>query len=78
MAEIEAILNSRPLTYVYEDVASNFILTPSHFSVTNLKLGLRITGDADCHEGEDFIPSMDSATKLIELWKKEQKRIDLV
>ena len=31
LAEIEAVLNSRPLTYVYEDFESGFVLTPSHF-----------------------------------------------
>ena len=31
LTEIEAILNSRPLTYVYEDFESGFTLTPSHF-----------------------------------------------
>ena len=70
MTEIEAGLNSRPLTYVYEDVASGFTLTPSHFLATNQKLGLCNTGDVDYHEDEDFLPSVDSATKLIELWKK--------
>ena len=63
LAKIETILNSRLLTYVYEDVASGFTLTPSHFLA---KLGLRNAGDADYHEDEDFTPSMDSATKLIE------------
>ena len=77
MTEIEAVLNSRPLTYVYEDIASGFTLTPSHFLVTNQKLGLRNTGDVDYQEDEDFLPSVDSATKLIELWKKRQKRLDL-
>ena len=27
--EIEAVLNSRPLIYVYEDLGSGFVLTPS-------------------------------------------------
>jgi len=45
--------------------------------VTNLKLDLCNRGDADYHEDENFIPSVDSATKLIELWKKGQKHLDL-
>ena len=35
LAEIEAVLNSRPLTYVYEDFESGFTLTPAHFMVAN-------------------------------------------
>ena len=75
--EIEAILNSRPLTYVYEDIESGFTLTPAHFLVTNQKLGLHNTGDIDYHGDEDFQPNVESSSKLIELWKKGQKRVDL-
>ena len=38
ITEIEAILNSRALTYVYEDFESGFTLTPSHFLMTNRSL----------------------------------------
>ena len=31
LTEIEAVLNSRPLTYVYEEFNLGFTLTPSHF-----------------------------------------------
>ena len=77
MTEIEAVLNSRPLTYVYEDLDSGFTLTPGHFLATNRKLGLFNSSDADYHCDEDFQPSKDSATKLIEIWKKGQKQVDL-
>ena len=53
LAEIEAVLNSRPLTYVYEDFESGFVTTLSHFLVMNRKLGLpaiedEYFKDADC------------------------------
>ena len=65
LTEIEAVLNSRPLTYVYKDLDSGFTLTPGHFLVTNRKLGLCNSSDTDYHCDEDFQPSKDSATKLI-------------
>ena len=40
LTEIEAVLNSRPLIYVNKDFESGFVLTPSHFLVMNIKLGL--------------------------------------
>ena len=58
------MLNSWPLTYVYEDFRSGFVLTPSHFLVTNKKLGLCTTEDIEYHEDEDFQPNRDSITKL--------------
>ena len=49
LTEIEAMLNSRPLTYVYEDLGSGFVLTPSNFLVlvSNRKLGLSTTDNVD-------------------------------
>jgi len=31
LTEVEAIINTRPLTYVYGDFLSGFTLTPAHF-----------------------------------------------
>ena len=77
LTEIEAVLNSRPLTYVYEDLRSGFVLTPSHFLVSNRKLGLSTTDNVDYPKDEDFQPnSKDSATKLLESWKKGQQHLD--
>ena len=45
------MLNSPPLTYVYEDLGS-------HFLVSNRKLGLSVTNDIDYHKDEDFQPNI--------------------
>ena len=31
LAKVEAVVNTRPLTYVYNDFSSGFTLTPTHF-----------------------------------------------
>ena len=38
--EIEAIINTRPLTYVFEDFESGFPLTPAHFLSHHAHLGV--------------------------------------
>ena len=45
LTKIEAILNSRPLTYAYKYFESGFVFTPSHFLVMNKKLGLPAIDD---------------------------------
>ena len=55
LAEIEVVLNSRPLTYVYKDFDSGFVLTPAHFLVANQKLGLSSgNNDVDYSKDVDF------------------------
>ena len=44
---------------------------------TNRKLGLCNSSDADYHYDEDYQPNKDSVTKLIDLWKKGQKQLDM-
>ena len=36
VTEVEPIINTRPLTYVYGDFMSGFTLTPAHFLMGNL------------------------------------------
>ena len=76
LTEIEAVINSRPLTYIYGDFKSGFILTPSHFLVSSRKLGLYSSSDGDYND-VDFHIHEDSTIKLIENWKKGQKHLDL-
>ena len=38
LTEIEAVLNSRPLTYVYKDLGSGIVSTRSHFLVSIRKI----------------------------------------
>ena len=47
LAEVEAFINTRPLTYVYGDFLSEFILTPAHFLTGNLDTVILFNSD-DC------------------------------
>ena len=76
LTKIEAILNSRPLTYVYKDFESGFVFTPSHFLVMNEKLGLPAIDD-EYFKDADNQPDKSSTTRLLEGWKKGQKHLNL-
>ena len=69
ITKIEAIINSRPLTYVQADINSGYALTPSHFLSLNQK-----TGCPNIDTG--VVNLVDSSTKLIEMWKRGQDRLD--
>ena len=77
LTEIEAVVNSRTLTYVYGDFESGFTLTPSHFLAFNRQLGLFSSNDNDCHDDVEFHPHEDAAVKLIENWRKGQRQLDM-
>ena len=46
--EIEAVLNSRPLVYVGEDINSTVTLTPRHFLSLNPNIGIPETYITEC------------------------------
>ena len=70
--EVEAVLNSRPLVYVGEDINSRVTLTPGHFLTLNPRIGIP---ESDVGENE-YIPCESTGTKLLEMWKQGQKLLD--
>ena len=70
LSEVEAVLNTRPLTYVYEDFQSGFVLTPAHLMMANLKLMPAMETEIE------FCPSRDPVTTLLNHWKKGQKQLN--
>ena len=67
LTEIEATLNSRPLTYPYTDIKDGPPLTPSHFLC-----GHRLLTLPDTEEDSDYIPQ-ESAKELTRRAKYNQK-----
>ena len=72
MTEVEAIINTRPLTYI--DFSSGFTLTPAHFLTGNLDTVIPFKTD-NC-EDVDFYQNRDSAQELTEYWRRSQKQLN--
>ena len=60
LKEAEAVVNSRPLVYVSEDIHSHITLTPAHFLTLNPKIGIQ---DNDLDNDVDYNPDKSAAEK---------------
>ena len=72
--EVEAIVNSRPIVYVDDDIDD--VLTPSHFLCLRNSCGFLpalLPSEAD---DPDYVPTDNLASKLLETWKKGQRNLD--
>ena len=68
--EVEAVVNTRPLVYVNDDINSTITLTPSHFLTINPKIGIPETSDDS--SDADYTPADSSCDRLLAIWKKGQ------
>ena len=66
LTEVEAIINTRPLTYVYDEFDSGFTLTPAHFLTSHFE-PLMIMSMEERGADEDYNLVNDSATSLLEI-----------
>ncbi|CAC5390307.1 unnamed protein product [Mytilus coruscus] len=74
LKEVEAIINSRPLVYVGDDINSRITLTPSHFLSLNPKVGIPEI-DFDIRD-PNYKRCESSSDKLLQLWKKGQRLLN--
>lgn len=74
LKEAQAIINSRPLVYVGDDINSFMTLTPAHFLTLNPRIGLPASIEDDSDDS-DFKPDKSSADRLILTWKKGLKHL---
>lgn len=75
LKEVEAVINSRPLVYIGEDINSGMTLTPAHFLSLNPKIGFPRLDLEDIDDNE-FSPKISSADTLIITWKKGLKHLN--
>ncbi|XP_078334132.1 uncharacterized protein LOC144625796 [Crassostrea virginica] len=77
LAEAEAVVNSRPLVYVGDDIHSNICLTPAHFLTLNPKTGIPCNDEEGITtEDPEYLPNISNAEILLQTWKKGQKHLD--
>ena len=69
VTEVEAVTNSRPLTYVSDDINSSKVLSPSHFLTLNYKTGIPDVED-------NYDPYDTSTTDLLTSWRKGQDQLN--
>ena len=71
LKQVEAIVNSRPLVYIDNDINSCFPLTPNHFLTLNPCTGIpEIKVNA---EDPEFNSEESTGERLLQIWKKGQK-----
>ena len=74
LTEVEAIINTRPLTYIYEEFKSNFVLTPSHFLIGSFNNAIPFATE-DKYDDTEYIPTLDSTQSLLQYWRRNQKQL---
>lgn len=75
LKETEAVLNSRPLVYIGDDIHSTIALTPAHFLSLNPRIGISNFEQINTAD-QDYNPEMSSAEKLLLSWKKGLKIVN--
>ena len=74
--EIEAVVNSRPLVYAGADFSSGFTLTPGDFLSFNPKTGVPSLAKVR-QQDPDFLSDLSCSQKLLDMWRKGQKHLDM-
>ena len=75
LKETEAVLNSRPLVYIGDDIHSTIALTPAHFLSLNPRIGIPNFEQINTAD-QDYNTEMSSAEKLLLSWKKGLKSLN--
>ena len=77
LVEIEAIINTRPLLYVSDDLNQDVIITQMHFLSINTKVSLpTMIQEEEINDPEYLLNGRNSAKVLLEKWKKGQNHLE--
>ncbi|XP_070543723.1 uncharacterized protein [Ptychodera flava] len=76
MIEAEAVVNTRPLVYVDDDINSSITLTPADFLTLNPKTGMPDAEPDSDDPDLEYKPRISSAEKLLQTWKKGQRLLN--
>ena len=74
LKEAVAVVNSRPLTYVGDDINSYVTLTPAHFLSLNPRVG--VPSYIDHNDGTEYSPMTTSADRMANMWKKGLRHLN--
>ena len=74
LTESEAVLNSRPLIFVGEDIDSGFALTPGDFLSLNPKTRTPELQVDDINP--DYLLHVSTTQRLLDTWEKGQKHLN--
>ena len=75
LIEVEAVVNSRPLVYIGNDINSYMPLTPSHFLTLNPKIEIPAYIEDEVMD-TDYNPTVTSAERHLVTWKKGLRHLD--
>uniref|UniRef100_A0A914D5L6 Integrase zinc-binding domain-containing protein n=1 Tax=Acrobeloides nanus TaxID=290746 RepID=A0A914D5L6_9BILA len=73
LAQTQAKLNSRPLTYVSDTLEDNRVIRPIDFVSYGIEIGWPTLADGKMEDGKIYLsPTLESREKLLEAIKKEE------
>ena len=75
LKEAEAVINSRPLVYIGDDINSTVAVTPSHFLTLTPKARLPVFKNEEVDD-TDYNPVTSSAERLLHTWRKGLKHLN--
>ncbi|XP_057299223.1 uncharacterized protein LOC130629867 [Hydractinia symbiolongicarpus] len=76
LTETEAVLNSRPLVYIGEELNDGTTITPAHFLSPNTKTGTPQLGTEEEIVDPDYQENITSKDILLKTWKKGQNILE--